>query len=326
MSVKSINGAPLRTDHAAYNPPPSALPSASLVASAETVTAVSGASPPIAAIPPPRRPMVSPSLAAPLERRGHSVGTRPMHGFLTRGGIASATTDSVKWQSRTVDRRQAERLQHMTQITPAGSGESECTAATLAVGTFELMLAQPTTANTRLANLITELSRVRDAVTSVSTTHAASVQDAIADLERLQTRPPSTWSYGDVEELQNAFYVAMFGEEALRGNLSGSVDHDLTRRYRDRVWGTDRPAIAGVKADVAWLSDGTQGHCGLVADKHALEQHAIVNVLFDPWPQADGTTYNRASDGPRAWTDPSRPTAARTDHRMLGSDLDDVPR
>lgn len=277
---------------------------------------------------PPRRPFVSPSLAKPLAERRASPYPTPalqkMRGLLDQAGVAKAEQDALRTASHQVDRCQANRLEHMTQITMTGGGQAECTAATLAVGTFEIIMHQPSSSTVRINALIGLLNEVRNRVSGTSAEHAQLLEDSVDELQALRAKAPADWTYGDVEQLQQAFYAAMFGEEALRGSLDGAINLDITQRYRDAVWGTARPTIAGVTADVGWLSDGTQGHCGLVANKHALDQTATTQVLFDPWPQTDGTSFNRGSDGPRLWTDSTR--SERTEGRFLAADVDQLPR
>jgi hypothetical protein len=247
---------------------------------------------------------------AARERRAHATG-RGVNEQIMGGLMTAATRENtrVDWSNPT------DTLRHHSQLDSldATRGDSERCGATALVG--GILLSGPE-APRRLADargrVESSLSDVQRDLTARSSgewsrpdaTSFSGLADASESRRLLRGLPSdtSTWTHSQVSQFEEATYRLGRAEQALHGAhaTSGLTGPEMLR-LRDTVWGDDwHPTTSdGHAVDVTFA--GTRDTGGAVQLNHfVLGTDAPVSegrraVVYDPWPQDDGT--NRVRTG-----------------------------
>ncbi len=139
---------------------------------------------------------------------------------------------------------------------------------------------------------IHELEASQDALASLSATPAGDLR--VEDLHRLQETVFTQALYdqrlqvGTVDGEPRDLYTTIDGPMLTTGTM---------QTYRDVMWGDGvRPEMNGERLD-AFFVDNEAGGGHFVLANEAAGEDGSRSIAFNPWPDADGTAFTRASDG-----------------------------
>ncbi len=182
-------------------------------------------------------------------------------------------------------------------FTPRSQAEagSQCGAACLAAG---LLLAGPEASAHAVDVLIERATALRAAYRAEPAAWEARTEltRVIGLLDRLERTPPERWTVREARELTNAiFVIAQCDQHARYLGVSAEVDFGAGLRgnvmlaYRDLLWPEAAITLGERRIDIRHLhfADGSE-HFVLAEDDDS-GIGARQRVVFDPWPQADGS-------------------------------------